>query len=443
MRCLGRIIAFWILIILIVVIPTTIWLEAMWDIATAPDTYTDTLDDEVYQSLAPLLIPALADGMLEREYVPEVRLVQAIIQNIDDNEWEAISADIIEPAWLQEEMGRNMSGLMTYLHGESDSVSIQINSESLHARLTEDSGEIAGALTTAMADWDTCTLRDGEAYEAFIAEERTTLPICRPTSSAMERFEAAVMAGLERMAEELPEDEPLDLKARLIEEGQVTATEYDNELRDIRRFVIFIDHAGPVFLLFPVMLLGLIMIFAVRTAREFFLWAGLPLVLGGLLTLLPLVSWLYTLTEPFQDTSDNSLVVLGAAAFFDVTRVLARDLTTPVLFVAFLMVTTGFVFLVLSSVLPDRQEAVQQYFYVPTTGSGTPTPTPVPTHTPPQQPVIRESTGQPVSGPISPPPTPTETARNPGIPTGETGTYMDDMTFIPGPDDADDIDESL
>lgn len=444
MRCLGRIIAFFLLILVVIIVPCSIWSIVLWEIGTEPTTYTDTLDSDVYERIAPLMLPAFADGVANSEDdARELKVILHIIQHMDEEEWESTSAAIVPPQWFEEEMQRNLSGLFTYLHGDSDELAIIFNTQPIRERLEGSGGDLmVERLMAEINTWDGCTDTQRDDFTAFFNEQTEFIPSCQPGPLMSRQIEDGLYAGIDRLLVELPGDGRFDLRQQLIEDDQASADEYDRSFQEMRRSTVLTDNALPIVIIVPVMFLGLIMLFAVRTGKEFFLWIGLSLIISAFFSIVPLFSWLYSLTQPIQEAANtsNSLSTLGTRAFLEVTRAIAGGLTTPILVVTFMMLAVGFVFLVLSSILNTPQpQQVQQIYYVPS--STTPTPTPIPQ-------AIKGPAGSTASRSEMPPPDvsvtplpmeqPPQTEASPSAPSGDTGTFMGDMTFVPLEDDDDD-----
>jgi hypothetical protein len=444
-RCLGRIIAFFLLILVVAILPCSLWSIVLWEIGTEPSTYTDTLDSDVYERIAPLSLPAFAEGVANAEDdARELKIILHIIQHMDEEEWERTSAAIVPPQWFEEEMQRNLSGLFTYLHGDTNELTLIMNTQPVRERLEGSGGDLlVQQLMAELNTWEECTPTQRDDFTAFFNEQTEFIPTCQPGPLMSRQIEDGLYAGIDRLLVELPEDGRFDLRQQLIEDDQASAEEYDRTFQEMRRSTVLTDHALPIVIIVPVMLLGLIMLFAVRTGKEFFLWMGLSLIISAFFSIVPLFSWLYSLTQPIREatSTSNSLSTLGTQAFLEVTRAIAGGLTTPILVVTFMMLAVGFVFLVLSSILNTPQpQQVQQIYYVPS--STTPTPTPIPQ-------AMKGPTGSTASRSqmpapdvsMTPPPIeqqPPQTEASPNAPGGDTETFMGDMTFIPLEDDDDD-----
>jgi hypothetical protein len=446
-RCLGRIIAFLILIMVVIILPCSIWSIAIWDIGTEPTTYTDTLDSEVYDRIAPLWLPAFATIVSEEnEDARELRVIVHVIQEMDDEEWERTSAAIVPPRWVEEEMQRNLGGIFTYLHADTDELAIILNTQPVRDRLQGDGADLlVQQLVTEINTWDQCSQTELDDFTAFFNEQTNHIPTCQPGPLMASRIEDGLYTGVDRLVLELPADGRFDLREQLVEADQTTPNEYDGALQEMRRSFVMTDHALPIMIIVPISLIALIVIFAVRTGKEFFLWVGLSLIISAFFSIAPLFSWLYTLTQPIQDatTNSDSLSTLGTQAVVEITRDIAGGLTTPILGVTFLMVVVGFVFLVLSSILTSPQaQQVQQIYYVPSSSTPPPTPIPQPIEGPSGSTASRSDLPA-AEASVTPPPVeqPSQTAANPNVPSGDTQTFVDDLTFVPLEDTIEDDDD--
>lgn len=373
MRCLGRIIAFFLLMLVVFMIPCSIWTLAFWQLGTDPTTYTETLDEAVYEGFSPFIIPFLAQEAEAQTNSQNIVVLMNIIENTNSEEWDNISSEIVSPEWLQEEMGRNMTIALDYFHGDSDNFDLVIDARPIRDKLSGQSGqELVDSLMAQIEGWDQCSPAQVELMIAFNNGATDTMPKCRPPSEAgMQEIRTGLENGITEILDRLPEDGNFVIRDEILaSDPNTTPEEYSVNVKETRRFFIMMDNSIPASIFIPIMFMGLIVLFAVRTAKDFFLWMGLPLMLAGFFTIFPAVTSLYTLTQPLQLSGNSALQDLGSQAIFEVTRTTAGKITGPILAITFFLVLTGFIFLVLAGILKGPKEAPTQYYYVPTSSSG-------------------------------------------------------------------------
>jgi uncharacterized membrane protein len=412
MRCLGRIIAFVILLVLVAFLPFAVWLVAFWEIDTNPATFQKTYNDRIAERFAPIILPSFAESLKNKQTANEYSLFIAVVDNTDSTRWEEISQEVIKPEWLKDEAETNILRFLKYLNGDTEDFTLVVNVQLVRNELTRGGAErLTDALMREVNTWEACQAEQEGQFSRFMAGEATIMPVCRPSDNQMILLRTNLLTAIQQMTAQLPEDGIYDIRTEAIAQGEITEEEYRVSVRELRRNFILFDRMIFAIFLIPLALFGLIVVFAVRSWKEFFLWAGLPLVIGGLFNVMPLFPWLYSTSQPVEIIDDSTLTVLGAMAGMEVMRALAGEITIPIIFTTFAMIVVGFIFLILAALLGSPTESTQQYYYVPTTGSSpipiptpiTPTPTPTPTPASPST-RRREGRAKSHSQAITPPP---------------------------------------
>ncbi len=538
MRCLGQFIGCLLVLMVIIITPAVIWLFVFWNVGLDAATYTDALNEDAYEQMALLAVPAIADLTRHTgEYGDrgeQAGMLAAIVVKLDNDEWEAAAGDWIDPDWVRQTLDSNINNLTDYLRYETDMLNVEINFTPVVRVLEEEDveGSILGIVEDMpfcsedqdqemaaflnddtfssfpscypgatsretvvnllidnaeaildhpedtppnvrallqltelssediMAEEDIalitrqvvrqleaekqCSLREEEELSAFLRGERDDFPSCDPGSSGRDTLQATLTTATDVMLEALEEvRQPggryiLNIREQVAkDEGSEFNPDYaeaDRVLNEARQGFYAIDNIIVVILLFPVMLLSLVIVFAVRSAKQFFFWMGMPLLAVGIFTLLPLIPWIYgMLYGPDADISGNSgsEYVLGLRF----QRLMFSAFSAPILIAVLAMLATGFVFILLSSLLrdPDKTQKQQVFYVMPSVGqspqpSGFPQGQFVQPPPPPQAPTPPAPSPLPKPKP-SPPPTP---------PASQPDADMQIITPTPVPVDNDD-----
>ena len=382
MRCLGRTIGCMLLSMIIMITPMAIWMVVAWGgLINNVDSYVENLDDESYNDMAVLVIPAVAQfagqnerGVQNEEIGDSLSVFSNVIANLDGADWREIIDGKLDPEWVKDLLQTNLNYLIDYWNYETDYLVIEADFAPIVAVLSEDSGEqITQDVFAAYQNLDECDAIQNQLIEDTVTNQNNNmLPKCYPNTENLERIQAQFVAGRDYMVARLTDlpDSYLDVRAQ---QANADALEqYDSNMHDVRRGFFMVDQALPVILLFPLMLLSLIVVITVRSAKGFFLWTSIALIGISFLTIFPLIPWMYGL---IFNTTDSGLVRSNDAAFnlgLSVQRVLFGEFSGPILLSVGVMIFIGFGFLLLAALLrnPHATQPQQVYYYVPSGQTG-------------------------------------------------------------------------
>lgn len=428
MRCLGRTIGCLLLTLIIMIAPLSIWLVVVWtNLINDVDQYVENLDDEAYEDMAIVILPAFAQMMsdTEREQhnneaaADAIGVFSDVMINLDGDDWRNIIEDEIDPFWVRELLQTNLTNILDYWRFESNYVSIQADLSPLANVISGENGQtFQNEVFGALQNLDTCTSSENMVIDAIIDNrENRRLPNCRPTDDRLEQLESEFEEGRLLLAEDLSglPNYYFDVRA---ESGETEAErdKFDKDAHDTRRVFFLLDRSLPVILIVPLMLLSLIVVVTVRSAKGFFLWTSIALIGTSFFTVLPLIPWIYGLIIDGPQASISGDANLELV--LEVQRVMFSAFSGPILLVVGVMAFIGIGFLVLAALLRNPHAPTQQqvYYYVPSGQTGSYTTvggTATPSNFPLQQ-----------TSPTPPSPAPEEGgANNPNAP--------DDRTFIP------------
>lgn len=483
MRCLGRLIGCLLLVMVVAITPAILWFFTMWNIISNADKYTSTLDDKAYEELALLVLPAVAQSISDGRY-SEQRNVEGeqaaffsrVVLNLSADEWKAAADGLIEPEWVRHNLNSNLTNIFAFEDYKTDTLAVLIDLAPVATAFDAQGDALITAMVDAIAARENCTTEQRNQYEAFLnprnpfaKQPAARFPNCNPGTETLAvirtRLEDGRTAVLDYL-NELPNYQ-WDLRHEAARTQQASLEDVDKTLAETRKAMVFLNEALIAILLIPIMLLSLIVVFAVRSAREFFFWMGLPLLTSGLFTLFPLVPWIYGLV--YNDTPGvvtDSSYQLGLRF----QRWAFSAFSGPILAEVLVLLGIGLVCLVLAGLIRERQPQQPIYYVMPST-AGFPAGQYVQTTTPTPQPVqVINSTPQPKAKiklpalPPAPPPPPMPKTRrkdekrstdsrpievryvNPE-PSSAADRYKEqlsqpaspeDMTFIPTDDIADD-----
>lgn len=489
MRCLGRFVGCLLLVMVAMVAPFTIWTVLLWGELSNADRYTDSLSDEAYEDLTLLVLPGIAQiasgaayDKQDTENGDALQIFSQMIFNLDIERWRSIIGDQLDPEWLKDTLKTNLDNVLTYWRFESENLDIQADMTPLIEVLQGDNGAaITAAVISETATFENCTDDQLDTIDTTLKgggpNNTISVPACDPGDENLNllrsQFEQARLLLVNDL-EDLPNYQ-FALQAEVTDTSSDVA-QFNEDVFEMRRVLFLIDQTVVVLLLLPVMLMSLIVVITVRSAKGFFLWTSLALIETALLTLLPLMPYIYNLVinpqRPAFAGTSNTDFVLG----FELIGLFFSSFAPTILVAVAVMAFVGIGFLILAALLKAPQGRAQQpvYYVMPSNTmaiSGmTPTPNmpmmgPPPYQQPPQpyqappapasghtgssrtpaKPNQRATSSEPVSpppihDPMPPTPPPSSAAErykeqlnDPGLP--------EDRTFIPTEGNGDESDD--
>lgn len=411
MRCLGRLFGCLLVFVIIAITPVAFWLFTMWGVMSNADSYTESLDDEAYEELAVLTLPLVAELVADTEDGDDsnqVELFSDVITNIDHDEWKAIVGESINAEWVKDLINRNLNNGLDYFRFERDDLEVTVDFAPVFAAISDNEGDdLVTNIMAAVRSWDACNQDDILKMTTYLNGQSNTFPNCNPGEENLNRIENQLRVGAVVIEQKLQEYPNLEFNLR--DEVKVDRSQFedvDEMFSAVRQGFFFIEHTRVVMLLFPIMLFGLVVVFAVRSAKEFFLWGGITLILTGLMTLLPLIPWIYGLIDGANDAPHFFINGSEYELSFRLQRWLLGAFAEPVIAEVMGMLGMGFIFLVVAGFLKGPSKVSEQPVYYVMPGGSTPQP--------------MYPAGQYVQTSTPPPsPTPIPVKKEPPLPTAE------------------------
>lgn len=412
LRCLGQMLGFMLLVTLVIWIPCAVYTVVSWDYMSKEDTYTQ-LDREFYEKLRPLVIPSFLQVQIKgaeagSETEKNLTTLRDAIENTDADVWANISADLISLDRVQEQFEANAVVVVEYFNDDREYFDVRFDSAILRETLGGPQG--SDAIVQMMDSWDNCSPSQETEINQYLAGNSEAFPFCQPRNPSnqtamQQRFQGYMSA----LADSLPDQ--FILRNEITKDGDTTLTEVDQSFEEARKGVLFFDRLMPLAGLVPIMLFSLLVIVAVRSTKDLFLWAGLTFAISGLFVFIPLFAWLSNLVSSPEVITTNPMEQLAGDALIAFQRSIAQDMLGPLGGVGIGMLIIGVMGIVLAAVIRGPEETPeQQMFYLtpnpnmaypqammpPATQSFGSTPAPRPT--PP--PVPRPPTPPPVPKPV-------------------------------------------
>lgn len=382
MRCLGRLIGLGLVLTFLLVFPCSLWTFNTQRIALDVQTYKRAFADEgFYEDLIPTVLPALLKGLQEPPPAPGTVSFPDLIDHLKSRDWNAIAPGLVPMDWAEYEIETNLDNFSTWMEGDRDDLVMAFHTDTLRRRLEGSAGETA--MQQIMDALPPCDAPRENQFDDFVAGEPGAMfPFCRPEDDAR-RAELVRILDETRLSAAAALPDQLDVidemeKASLDhpEPGEQPFTR--NDLDVFRAIVRLWQGLLMLWLIFPIMVLALVIIFAVRSAKTFFRWIGWSLILGSLVALIPLVILPFILHDLINVEGEiEGGFAAGGALMAEIagrrmTQVLIREFTWPVLIEAAILIGVGFFAVVLSVLLPDPDSPPDELVAVTSTGPVTP-----------------------------------------------------------------------
>ena len=204
--------------------------------------------------------------------------LQGAAQHLSPEERDALIDRLLPAAWVEAQILRVTSDFFAWFDSPATRLQLSVDIDPLRAALR---GEAAAGLVEAMVEsWPACTLEDVTRMIGLgVVPGQEGFPYCEPPEPLRGLLVGALTGGMRLLAEGLPAEIP-------IVDRDFGATEDLMLAKEQVRLVRFVSRWG---ILASFSLLGLIMALAVRSGRDLARWWGLPLLLGGLLSFVPVV----------------------------------------------------------------------------------------------------------------------------------------------------------
>lgn len=260
-------------------------------IANPENLKTAMAEQRIYDEIVPSLLPALLNSTSEVE--TDFPLVFTEIRdNMSPDDWRAVANDLIPPWWLQEQFETALEGFYAYLNG-APTINYALDLDPIAERLAGEEGERAARRITTLAK--PCS-EEELAFIRQLGDENPMLerlPVCSPAAPEDEAaLREAYLSAFDGLAVLITDEAetfyargglgPLGVIERINADGsaqlELNLEGNPGDLLDLRVFYQTYELYQPLFFLFPVLMLSLIVIFGVHSLKGFGRWIGSVLV---------------------------------------------------------------------------------------------------------------------------------------------------------------------
>jgi hypothetical protein len=261
----------------IVSLPLTLLARNIAVVIFEPQALTQVVSDRLITS--GLLRQTVVDNVLGGKASLEGLNLRSATQYLTAAEREAMIDLLVPEAWVTDQVLRVTTAFLAWFDSPATRLVITVDTSLLAGNLE---GEAAAGVVEAMiASWPDCTADDVDRLLGIGAAPGTQgFPYCEPPEPFRGILARSVIGALRIMGESLPARLPIvdqDFK----DAGNLM------QVKEQVRLVRFVARWG---ILVSLSLLGVIMALAVRSWRGLARWWGIPILLGGLIAFLPVLT---------------------------------------------------------------------------------------------------------------------------------------------------------
>lgn len=357
MHILGRILAFFLMLLVIPLFTIAACNAAFSATVANPQTYRAAFEDpRTLEDLVTLVLPALFTTVNdEAEFPPtdeNLSQLSRIVTVLPVSVWRQISAEIVPSQWLQQTFEQSVNIFISLMDGD-----VQVLEQTLDLRAIRDAlrGERAQEVASIIvSNAPPCRPEDLSALQQADPSARNLdFPICQPLDADNQNLaQSLIVAWLAQVAERIGTDEIL-----------VSDFVDSDDARALGLWVQFDERVMLLFYICPLGLVGLIIAFAVRSWRSFSRWVGITALLSGasIISLIFIIQLLLLNSTSELLSVSNDIERFVAQIATSLFRVSFLQASSVMLLHAGVAFSIGFILVVIAFWLPRRairQEAV-------------------------------------------------------------------------------------
>lgn len=269
----GKILSWLVALTFVITLPLAVMLRAGSAILFTPERLASSFQQGL-----------LANGTLRQAVVrnllssiPEVEdeMLAALTADLSAADWQRISEIAVPDDWLEGQIDHLTNSIISWLDEDEVLPDLSLNVEPVKRRLLgQDSQQIVEIIVNS---WPECSLEEALAFEeAFRQGADLPFSACRLPEPFMNVVIARITEEFQAQVRSMPLT--VDLMDDSDQQAIAEVLNAKSQLRQLRFFTRWS-------LLVPAALLGLLMALSVRSVWDWARWWGIPLFLGGALTL--------------------------------------------------------------------------------------------------------------------------------------------------------------
>ncbi|MEE9513337.1 MAG: hypothetical protein V3V46_04615 [Anaerolineales bacterium] len=263
-------------LVFILVLPLTLLGRDLAKVIFSPETVSGILRSRLLES--GFVNNIAADSFLSERWFNEMDIggggLKPMFQYLSPAEREEILTTLVPPEWIDAQLDNVIRSFFTWIDSDQPAPRIAVDLASLKERLIK--GELRRIIDILIDSWPSCTTDEIEIMsQELMRTGEIPIEICEPPEpyrSQVLDFAVAELGDLIRgQPDKLPIIDSLDAPPSEV-------IEFKEQLRFMRSVLMWSWYL-------PASLLGVIMILIIRSMRDIGQWWGIPLLIGGLLSL--------------------------------------------------------------------------------------------------------------------------------------------------------------
>lgn len=279
LRGLGKILALLTVLIFLIVLPLSIFALDFGNVFFSPETLSRAVVESVtgsqigQQFLNDEIMPNLVAGTSRSD---EFDFDQAF-RDLDQADREQIISILVPDDWLEKQIKNAIGSLLNWIDEDQAQLAIELQIEPLKESLYRGGSE--QVLEIIVDSWPPCTLDQMEMMSTA-AEEEGQVPVvyCEPPEPFRTRLLEFANSELLLQIGQLP-------SVVAMNNDGANGNGFENQL-EVKQSLRTVRALSQTMWFLAVGLLGVIMALAIRSWKELSRWWGIPIMLGGFVTLL-------------------------------------------------------------------------------------------------------------------------------------------------------------
>lgn len=264
-------------LVFILVLPLTLLGRDLAKVVFSPENVSGILRNRLLES--GFVNNIAAESFLSERWFDEIGLgggeLKPMFQYLSPAEREEILATLMPPEWVDAQLDNIIRSFFTWIDSEQPEPRIAIDLVPLKEGLLK--GGLRRIIDTLIDSWPSCTTDEIEIMsQELMRTGEIPIEICEPPEPYRSQVLDYAVAELGSLIREQPGKLPI-LDALDAPKSEII--ELKDQLQFMRSVMMW-----SWFL--PASLLGVIMILIIRSMREIGQWWGIPLLIGGLLSLM-------------------------------------------------------------------------------------------------------------------------------------------------------------
>ncbi len=266
-----------IALVFILLMPLTLLGRDLAKVIFSPENVSGILRNRLLES--GFVNNIAAESFLSERWFDEIDIgggdLKPMFQYLSQAEREEILATLMPPEWVDSQLDSIIRSFFTWIDSEQPEPRIAIDLVPLKEGLLK--GGLRRIIDTLIDSWPSCTTDEIEIMsQELMRTGEIPIEICEPPEPYRSQVLDYTVAELGSLIREQPGKLPI-LDALDAPKSEIT--ELKDQLQFMRSVMMW-----SWFL--PASLLGVIMILIIRSMREIGPWWGIPLLIGGLLSLM-------------------------------------------------------------------------------------------------------------------------------------------------------------